>query len=120
MNKQKIGLILLGLVGFALLGSGVIKFVKPAEFAAEMNGNTMAPYILGVVELIALAALAIPRTRLLGVILAASYWGGAMAFSWLHAGEMPIAPIVLSVLTYVGAYLYRPSLGDGSPTTQVI
>ena len=112
MDKQKIGQYLLYVVMFALVASGVGKFVNAADFGAAF-GNARAPYILGVLELFIFAALVIPRTRMLGIILAASYFGGAICAAWLIEGEFPIAGIVVNTILYMGAYLYRPSLADG-------
>ena len=107
---------MIGLVALALVGSGIGKFVGAAE-AGETFGNPNAPYILGVVELLIVAALAIPRTRLLGVILAASYFGGAMAFSWLGEGELPLASGIVNTILYLGAALHWPHLTNGSVRT---
>ena len=114
MSKQKIGVGLLYFIAFALAATGVLKIVGAAE-AGEKFGNMNAPYILGVVELLIAVAIVLPKTRLLGVILAASYFGGAIAFSWLAEGETPGASMALNALLYAGAYLYRPSLADGGP-----
>ena len=106
MTKSRIGLILIGLVGFALLGSGIMKFTQPAELVEVMGTGPLLT--LAVVELLIVAALVITRTRMLGIILAASYIGGIIAFSWLVEGETPIIGIVLNSLLYAGAALYRP------------
>jgi hypothetical protein len=108
MNRERIGLILIGLVGFVLAGSGIFKFTLPEEMTEGMG--TTAPIILGLIELLIVVALVIPRSRLLGIILAASYIGGIIAFSWLVEGEAPIPGVVLNTLLYVGAALYRPWL----------
>ena len=106
MTKSRIGLILIGLVGLALLGSGIMKFTQPAEMVDMMGVGPLLT--LAVVELLIVAALIITRTRMLGIILAASYIGGIIAFSWLAAGETPIVGIILNTLLYAGAALYRP------------
>ncbi len=110
MSKERIGLILIGLVGFALLGSGIMKLVSPDENMLAMGS---ALTILAIIEFVTVAALIYGKTRLLGVILAASYIGGIIAFSWLVEGETPIVGILLNTLLYVGAALYRPSLTTG-------
>lgn len=109
MNKEKIGLVLIGLVALICALTGVFKIVG-AEEAAEGFGNPNAPYILAIVEFTIAAAIAIPRTRLLGVILAASYFGGVIAFSWLAEKELPLPGIAISIVLYLGAALYRPFL----------
>ncbi|NJC25566.1 hypothetical protein [Neolewinella antarctica] len=119
MSKQKIGLILLGLVGLALIGSGIFKIIGAAEMG-ESFGNANVPYILAATEFAIVIALAIPKTRMLGVILGASYFGGAICAAWLIEGEFPLPAMVLNTILYVGAYLYRPSLADGHPTVIAI
>lgn len=96
-------------VGAILVLTGIMKFIGAEEKAAEF-GNSSAPYILGIVELIAAAAIFYPRTRMLGIILAASYFGGAIAFAWLVEKEMPIVQMTISAILYIGAALYRPFL----------
>ncbi len=111
MSKERIGLILIGLVGLALLGSGIMKFTQPAEMVEAMGVGPLLT--LAVVELLIVAALIIARTRMLGIILAASYIGGIIAFSWLVEGETPIVGIILNSLLYGGAALHRPWVTDG-------
>lgn len=114
MNKQTIGLILLGLIAFALLGSGVMKLVAPDEEMLEMGSKLT---VLAVIEFLIVAALVIPKTRLLGVILAASYIGGIIAFQYLIEGQdFPVVGFILNTLLYAGAALHYPSLTDGSRT----
>lgn len=118
MNKGKIGLYLLYFICFALVGSGIMKILNAEEMGA-MLGNTSAPVILAVVEFLIMLAILLPQTRMLGILLAASYFGGAICAAWLIEGEFPIAAMVINTLLYLGAYLYRPSLGDGSPVPPV-
>ncbi len=113
MKQEKIGLGMISLIGVAMAITGVLKIVG-AEEAAKGFGNDMAPYILAVVEFIIAALIMIPKRRLLGIILAASYIGGIIAFSWLHEGELPIVGIVLNIILYVGTVLYRPGLMNNS------
>ena len=112
MKRKTIGLVLLGLVGFALAASGVGKIVGGQE-AADVFGGASRPIILAVIEFLIVGALAWSASRKLGLILAASYFGGAIAFSWLAQNEMPIASVAISVLVYASAVLLYPSLMDG-------
>lgn len=114
MNQRTISYVLIGLAALALLGSGVVKILNAAEMG-EAFGNPNVPYILAVTEFLIVAAIAIPRTRMLGLILGASYFGGAIAVSWLMEGEFPVAGIIVNTILYAGAWLYRPSLADGRP-----
>jgi hypothetical protein len=113
MDKQKIGLWMLYLVA-AVMGITASFKIVGAEDGVELFGNASAPYILAVVQLIILATLVMAKTRLLGVILAASYIGGIIAFSWLHVPELPIIGIVLNIILYVGAALHWPKLTTGN------
>ena len=114
MNAPTIGRYLLFFIGGLLLLTGGFKIFGAAE-AAEEFGNANAPYILAVVEIIAAIAIFVPRTRLLGVLLAASYFGGVICFQWLNEGEFPIVGMGINAILYIGAALYRPGLRDGSP-----
>ena len=109
MTKERIGLLLLGLVCLSMIATGILKIIG-AEEAGAAFGNPSAPYILAITEFLTAAALLLPRTRLLGTLLAASYLGGATAFAWLAGKELPIASLALLVILYVGAALYRPAL----------
>lgn len=112
MNKQKIGLWMIYFMVIPMAIPGVLKIVG-AEDGAEMFGNAAVPYILAVIQFLIAGALLLPKTRLLGVILEASYIGGIIAFSWLHEGETPIIGIVLNIILYVGAALHWPKLMTG-------
>lgn len=112
MNKEKNGFYILVLVAAVLVLSGIFKLVS-AEEAAKEFGNTSAPYILGILELIMAAAILTPKTRFLGIILAASYFGGTIAFTWLHEGETPMVQMAINAILYIGAALYHPALRGG-------
>ena len=112
MTRRTIGLVLIGLAGLALLGSGFSKLFAPNEEMLEMGGKLT---VLVVIEFLIVVALAIPRTRLLGVILAASYFGGVIAWQWLAEGHaVPVVGMALNTVLYLGAALYYPGLTDGS------
>ena len=74
MKKKTIGMILLGLTAFALVGSGAAKLFAAPEPGMSEHMISMLP-IMAVIEFLIVAALAIPKTRKLGIILAASYFG---------------------------------------------
>ena len=84
---------------FVLVASGIFKFVG-AEELGEGLGNANAPYILAVVELLIATAILIPIPPVCsGIILAASYFGGAICAAWLIEGEFPIVPMVINTIT---------------------
>lgn len=113
MKRKTIGMILLGLAAFALVGSGAAKLFAEPEAGMPERFLEMKTY-LAIIEFLIVAALAIPKTRKLGIILAASYFGGVIAFQWLVEGQaFPIIGVVINTLLYAGAALLYPSLTDG-------
>lgn len=113
MQQHKIGFYLLALVAAILLFTGGAKVAGAAE-ASQKFGNDLAPYVLAGAEWLAAICILLPKTRFLGVILAASYFGGAIAYTWLHEGGTPLAQMGISAVIYVGAALYYPQLREGS------
>lgn len=115
MNKETIGKYMVFFVGAALLASGGFKlFAAPPE-VVEMMGAKLVP--IAIIEILTVVAMFIPQTRMLGIILMASYLGGVIATEWLTIGETPIAGVALNTILYVGAALYRPWLTQGSAGT---
>lgn len=114
MKRKTIGLILLGLAAFALAGSGAAKLFAEPEAGMSERMISMLP-VMAVIEFLIVAAIVIPATRKLGIILAASYFGGVIAFQWLIEGQaFPVVGVVLNTLLYAGAALYYPSVTDGT------
>lgn len=112
MNRKTIGLVLLGLAALAFAGSGMMKLIAPDEEMQKMGSNLI---VLAIIEFLIVAAIAIPKTRLLGIILGASYFGGVIAFQWLVEGQaFPVVGVVLNTILFAGAALYYPSLTDGT------
>jgi hypothetical protein len=110
MSKQKIGMILWGLVGVALLASGAAKVFGVQQMVDSLGAKTLW---IGLVEWACVAAMFIPATRKLGFFLCASYLGGVIAVEWVSIEEAPIPGVALNSLLYVGIALYAPSMmGD--------
>ncbi len=112
MNRSKIGRWMIYFIAAAMGITATFKLAG-AEDGVELFGNAAAPYLLAAVQVLILVTLLLAKTRLLGVLLAASYIGGIIAFSWLHQGETPLLGILLNVLLYVGAALHWPKLTTG-------
>jgi hypothetical protein len=113
MKRKTIGMVLLGLAAFALVGSGAAKLFAEPEAGMPARFLAMKSY-LAIIEFLIVIALAIPKTRKLGIILAASYFGGVIAFQWLIEGQaFPLVGVILNTLLYAGAALYYPSVTDG-------
>jgi hypothetical protein len=113
MKRKTIGMILLGFVAFALVGSGAAKLFAEPEAGMPERFLELKSY-LAIIEFLIVAALAFPKTRKLGIILAASYFGGVIAFQWLVEEQaFPVIGVVINSLLYAGAVLYYPSMKDG-------
>jgi hypothetical protein len=112
MNRKKIGLVLLGLTAFAFAGSGTMKLVAPDEEVMKMGSKLT---VLAIIEFLIVVAIVIPKTRLLGIILGASYFGGVIAFQWLiDMQPFSLVGVILNTILYAGAAMYYPSLTDGT------
>ena len=112
MTREKAGFYVLCLIMVVMAVTGTFKIIG-AEEAGENFGNAVAPYVLAAVEYLILACLIFSKTRLLGVILAASYFGGVICFQWLVEGIFPGSGLILNTILYIGAALYRPWLTTG-------
>lgn len=103
--------ILAGLVAFALVGSGMVK-LSGGEQAAEMAkglGGTGHVMLLGILELIIALIWLIPRTGIIGTLLAAAYMGGAIAVHFI--GNQPVMiPVAIQMLIWIAAAMRFPEL----------
>jgi hypothetical protein len=75
---------------------------------------------LAVLELVCLAAYAIPRTAILGAILLTGYLGGAVATHLRVRDPVfdTIFPVIFGVLVWAGLYLRDPRLRALIPFTE--
>ena len=63
--------------------------------------------MIGTGELATAVLLVVPRTSSLGVLLASSFWGGAICLH-MSKGELFVLQSAFLLLTWVGAYLRVP------------
>ena len=93
-----------------LFMSGVMKIARTAEvvkgFANWPAGSAVS---IGIVELACTVIYLIPRTAVLGAILLAGYFGGAIAAS-VQQGVSFALPLAFGVLVWGGLYLRDPRL----------
>jgi len=103
------GLVLHVLVGgmMILAGSAKVLGLFPPEAVAK-SGLGEQILLIGAGELITAVLLLVPRTSSLGVLLASSFWGGAICIHMAHA-EPYVVPAALLVVTWLGAYLRNPA-----------
>jgi hypothetical protein len=115
MNEHKnwgriAGLVLHVLVGGLLITTGsqkVLGLVPPEALARYGLGDQVR--LIGAGDLLAGLLLLIPRTSSLGILLASSFWGGAICIHLAH-GEPYLFQAVLLVLSWAGAYLRNPAI----------
>jgi hypothetical protein len=112
--SRRAGLALHCLVGAVMLLTGAIKVLSlfPAEHVEKM-GLTNHIHMIGVGEIVSGLLLIIPRTTRVGILLTSSYWGGAICLH-MSQHEAYVAPAVLLLMSWGGAYLREAGLATGS------
>jgi hypothetical protein len=108
--KTIAGLVLHVLIGGMMMLAGSAKLLGffPPE-ALEKTGLGGQIGLIGAGELTTAILLLVPRTSSLGVLLASSFWGGAICLHMSH-GEPFVLQSVLLLLNWVGAYLRIPGM----------
>jgi hypothetical protein len=95
-----------------LLMSGASKLAKPdfvKEGFAHLGWDENLALGLGLLELACTIVYLIPRTTVLGAILLAGYFGGAIA-THVRVGEAFVGAALLSILVWAGLYLREQRL----------
>jgi hypothetical protein len=109
-NRGKIaGLVLHVLIGGLMIFTGsqkVLGSVPPEALVKCGLGDQTR--LIGAGALLTAILLLIPRTSSLGILLASSFWGGAICIHMAH-GEPYLFQAVLLVLSWAGAYLRNPA-----------
>jgi hypothetical protein len=105
---------ILGAVPVLMLAmSAVMKLARTAQVLegwAKFGYPEGSLLAIGVTELACAVLYAVPRTAVLGAILATGYLGGATA-THVRAGEAVfVAPVVLGILAWGGLFLRDPRL----------
>jgi hypothetical protein len=103
------GLVLHILIGGLLIVTGLQKILGsvPPEALVKYGLGDQAR-LIGVGALLTALFLLIPRTSALGILLASSFWGGAICIHMAH-GEPYLFQAVMLVLSWAGAYLRNPA-----------
>jgi hypothetical protein len=107
--KTITGLGLHVLIGGIMILAGSTKLLGmfPPEEVAKLGLSSWI-VVIGAGEVGTALLLLIPRTSSLGVLLASSFWGGAICLH-MSRGESFVLQSVLLLLTWVGAYLRVPT-----------
>lgn len=112
-TKQIVGWILTGLVALAFVGSGSLKLFG-GEGAAEMVKGVGGPtnaMILGILEFTIVALWFIPRTGVVGSLLAIAYIGGAIAVHFTSSQPIMV-PVIIQILIWIASGIRFPELGS--------
>lgn len=93
-----------------LVMSATMKLIGAKEVVEGLTkgglGNFIVPF--GLIELLSVVLLWIPKTRNIGFFLVCSYLGGAMSIE-LASGKTPVTAVFLA-LTWISLYLKDSSL----------
>ena len=103
------GLVLHGLIGGLLIFTGaqkVLGSVPPQPLVKFGLAEQMR--LIGAGAILTALLLLIPRTSSLGILLASSFWGGAICIHMAHR-EPYLFQAVMLVLSWAGAYLRNPA-----------
>jgi hypothetical protein len=107
------GLVLHLLIGGLLIFTGSQKVFGPAPPEALVKlGLGEQARLIGAGAILTALLLMIPRTSSLGVLLASSFWGGAICIHMAH-GEPYVFQAATLVLSWAGAYLRDPATLGG-------
>ena len=109
--KAFAGLVLHALLAgiMILSASGELLGSFPPPEAVAQLGLSGWITVIGAGELATAILLLIPRTSSLGVLLASSYWGGAICLH-MSKGSPIVLQSALLLVTWVGAYLRNPRM----------
>lgn len=105
-----ISIVLMVIPSLMLVMSGVMKLIGAQQVVDGLTKGGFGNYIVlfGLIEVVSVALLWIPKTRNIGFFLICSYLGGALSVE-LASGQMPTAAILLTVI-WIAAFLRDRSL----------
>lgn len=104
------GSFLVYLVGVLLVGSSVAKFAgipKVVEHLAALGFDGPRLTLIATLEILSAVLFVVPRTRVVGLLLASAYLGGAIATHIQH-GQPPSQPAFVLALMWAGIWLRYP------------
>lgn len=103
-------IVLMIIPSLMLVMSGVMKLIGAQQIVDGLTKGGLGNYItlFGIIELISVALLWMPKTRNVGFFLLCSYLGGALSIE-LAGGQPPLAAIFL-ILIWISVFLSDRSL----------
>ena len=109
--RRRLGVGLIRLVGLALLATAAVKVTPHPAVAERMASRGITrPVLLGLVEAGCVAALLVPRTRRVGLLLCTAYLGGAIHATVTGGVVKALPAVLLQALLWTGAALATPDL----------
>ena len=103
------GLVLHGLIGGLMIFTGSQKVLVPVPPEALVRfGLGEQARLIGAGALLTALVLLVPRTSSLGILLASSFWGGAICIRMAH-GEPYLFQSMMLVPSWAGANLRNPA-----------
>lgn len=112
MNKKTrniVGWVLTGIVCLILLASGGFKLSGGNPEMVNGVGGETNLFVLGVLEIIIVVLLLIPKTAIIGTLLAVAYMGGAIAVHFT-GGQSLAVPVAIESLIWAAAFVRLPEL----------
>lgn len=106
-----ISIVLLAIPSLMLVMSSVMKMTGSKQMVESLSKAGMGNYnllLLGLIELLSVVLLWIPKTRNIGFFLVCSYLGGALSIE-LALGRTPSAAILLALI-WIGIFLRDRSM----------
>ena len=114
MNRRKNWGPIAGLVLHILIG-GLLIFTGSQKVLGSIPPETLVKFglgeqsrLIGAGAILTALLLLIPRTSSLGILLASSFWGGAICIHMAH-DDPYVFPVVLLILSWIGAFLREPA-----------
>lgn len=98
------------IVGVLLVGSSIAKFAgipKVVEQLAALGFDGPRLTLIATLEILSALLFLLPRTRVVGLLLASAYLGGAIATHIQH-GQPPSQPVFVLALMWLGIWLRYP------------
>jgi hypothetical protein len=86
-------------------GMKALKLAPAVEGTVRLGYPVSLVFAIGIVDLICVAAYAVPRTSILGAILLTGYLGGAIATQVRMRDPWFLFPVVIGLLLWAGLFL---------------
>ena len=105
LTLKNLGWVITGLVAFMLGMSGISKIIGTEEMVTNFTSMNLLPYLalVGVMEVIGVGLLIVPKTSKYGALLLSSIMSGAVALHLsLMGGENFIVPVMLGLFAWAG------------------